>query len=326
MGKGISTFAVTAMACQLMVPCSLLSCSSSSSIEKPTTKDTTADRISCSLGMVAVPAGKFLTGCKDVNEKECMSLEEPQREEVIEKPFCIDRTEVTNEQYSRCIQAGKCSPIAEDRCGIFSRYIDQPVARFIGGVFVDYVDKEGHEGTSWNGQAPMQSDFHAIDHPVVCVTWEEANAFCEWAGKRLPTDTEWEKASRGTDGRMYPWGAEKPSCEHAVMYGGDAGCGRKTTWPVGSKPNGTSPYGALDMSGNVWEWVEDECHDQKGTMGHYIRGGSWVEEEYYLFHASFKGCRRPTIIPGVHIRGTLRSNDLGFRCASDSKIYYDAAE
>jgi formylglycine-generating enzyme required for sulfatase activity len=122
---------------------------------------------------------------------------------------------------------------------------------------MDFVDVEGHEGTEWKKYSNLPSEFKASDHPVVCVAWDEAKAYCEWVGKRLPTDIEWEKAARGTDGRTYPWGDDELSCEYAIMYEGDAGCERKTTWPVGSKPKGASPYGAVDMSGNVLEWVAD---------------------------------------------------------------------
>ena len=294
--------------------------SSTTIVEKPS-----REQVSCSLGMVDIPAGEFFMGCKHGEDKECMSLEGPWQKVDIERAYCIDRTEVTNEQYLKCVQAGDCHSIDDVQCGIFHKYIDHPVARFIGGRVVDYVDVEGHEGVAWKAE-PLPSDFLAASHPVVCVTWEEARDFCKWVGKRLPTDAEWEKASRGTDGRLYPWGAEKPSCEHTVMHGGGAGCGRKTTWPVGSKPGGASPYGALDMCGNVWEWTEDECRDTKGTIGHSFRGGSWIEEDYYMFHTSFMGCGRPILIRGINVQGALRFNNLGFRCASDSKIYYDAAE
>lgn len=94
-------------------------------------------------------------------------------------------------------------------------------------------------------------------HPVACVTWEQAGAYCRWAGGRLCTEAEWERAARGDDQRLYPWGDGQASCTEAVMDEGGAGCGTGGTLPVGSRPAGRSPCGADDMAGNVSEWVSD---------------------------------------------------------------------
>jgi formylglycine-generating enzyme required for sulfatase activity len=83
------------------------------------------------------------------------------------------------------------------------------------------------------------------------LTWEQANAYCIWADKQLPKEAQWKKAAWGTDGRRYPWGNQAATCDYAVMSDGGIGCGKEDTWPVGSKPKGASPYGALDMAGNV---------------------------------------------------------------------------
>jgi len=168
--------------------------------------------------LVCVPAGEFLMGSAD-SDRDAENSEKPQHKVELDA-FWIDRTEVTNAQYNQCVQAGKCtaSSYASD-----SRY---------------------------NGDT----------QPVVGVTWNDATTYCEWAGRRLPTEAQWEKAARGTDGRLYPWGNQMATCDYAVVavtYDSETGCGKKTTWPVGSKPRGASPYGALDMAGNVWEWVED---------------------------------------------------------------------
>jgi serine/threonine-protein kinase len=101
------------------------------------------------------------------------------------------------------------------------------------------------------------------DHPVVCVTWEQARRYCAWAGKRLPTEAEWEKAARGTDARTFPWGNTAPSCELAHYYD----CEGTSTLPVGTLKAGASPYGVLDMAGNVFEWVADWHHADYYALG-----------------------------------------------------------
>jgi len=139
--------------------------------------------------------------------------------------FRVDRTEETASAYLACVAVGSCTPAACDLAAL-----------------------------------PPGS-------PAICTTWDQAGAFCAWEGKRLCTEAEWEKSARGLDGRTYPWGdAPAPSCTQAVMYDGTAGaCGTGAVWPVGSKPAGASPCGAVDMMGNAWEWVED-CY-QTGYAG-----------------------------------------------------------
>ena len=148
------------------------------------------------------------------------------------------------------------------------------------------------------------------DHPVVCVKWKNANAYCEWAGRRLPTGAEWEKAARGTDGRKYPWGNEPATCEYAVMddlTGSGNGCGEgNSAWQIGSKPKGVSPYGALDMAGNVSEWVDSwEDHDAASNAGYVMRGGS-----YLSIPISVSASKREVLHPPVD-----KYDGLGFRCA-----------
>jgi len=107
-------------------------------------------------------------------------------------------------------------------------------------------------GFSFPKQGPWSTDHH----PVVNVSWDDANAYCKWAGLRLPSEDEWEYAARGEDGRKYPWGNEAPTHDRCVF---DAKCPE----PVGGRPNGVSPFGIHDMSGNVWEWAASCFHKNR---------------------------------------------------------------
>jgi len=190
--------------------------------------------------------------------------------------FYIDETEVTNAQYRACVEAGACDAPSD------TTYYDN----------ADYAQ-----------------------HPVVFVSWNDADVYCKWADKRLPTEAEWEKAARGTDGRMYPWG-EGLDCDHAQYSECDG-----QAVPVGSKPKGASPYGALDMAGNVWEWVADwydesyyshsPSHNPQGPdLGEYrvLRGGSWDNVPYNVQSAP-----RDRRSPDSWVDGR------GFRCARGSQ-------
>lgn len=185
-------------------------------------------RTSDGMVMVYVPAGKYPMGSTD-NDPNAEDNEKPQHSVYLDA-FWVDRTEVTNAQYGRCVEAGDC-----------------PVPTFCS-----------------SGE-PTYGDAAKSDHPVVCVGWDDARAYCQWAGARLPTEAEWEKAARGTDSRIYPWGnafdgGRLNQCDANCEYlGRETGAddGYVRTAPVGSFPPGASPYGALDMLGNVWEWVND---------------------------------------------------------------------
>jgi formylglycine-generating enzyme required for sulfatase activity len=189
--------------------------------------------------------------------------------------YDIDLTEVTNTMYRACVEAGVCS---KPSCS--------------------YYDDSGR-----------------AQHPVVCVDWNQAVAYCEWRGARLPTEAEWEKAARGTDGRIYPWG-ESIECDRA-NYGGTYGCVGDTT-KVGSYPSGASPYGLLDMAGNVWEWVQDwylETFYQNTpfenplgpSSGEYrvLRGGSWYGNDNYL-----------RVAVRYNLNPTGQISSIGFRCGA----------
>jgi formylglycine-generating enzyme required for sulfatase activity len=145
--------------------------------------------------VVLIPAGDFWMGCNPKVDSRCKRHEKPGRIVHLDA-YRIDKTEVTLEQFEKCVQAGSCQePKAARHCN---------------------WGKPGRE-----------------KHPVNCVDWFQAKAYCEWMGKRLPTEAEWEKAARGQDGRMYPWGSESASCEYILTTGrGGWGCGKKSTWPV----------------------------------------------------------------------------------------------
>lgn len=174
--------------------------------------------------------------------------------------FKIDKTEVTVAAYRRCVDAGGCT------------------APNTGGA------------CNWNVSGRG-------NHPINCVDWYQAQAYCAWAGKRLPTEEEWKRAAYGTDRREYPWGNEWDATRANLAGSKD---GYETTVPVGSFPAGASPYGALDMAGNVWEWTASE-----GGRGDYvILGGAW-----FLLPQDARASGRRWPVPGK------RSEDLGMRCA-----------
>jgi formylglycine-generating enzyme required for sulfatase activity len=237
-------------------------------------------------GMVLIPAGEFWMGCNPEVDDQCERDEKKGRRMRLESYF-IDKTEVTVEAYTRCVDAGKCT--------------------------------RPHKGNYSNFGAKRRQK-----HPVNYVDWQQARAYCRWVGKRLPSEAEWEKAARGEDGRKYPWGNQEAGCTHVVYSDDGHGCGRMTTWPVCSKEPGRSPYGLCDMAGNVYEWTEDiyafypspdqpaPAHGKKKNFkrsrveGQYrvLRGGSWA--------SSLKRARSSNRYRFAPDRWNL---NIGFRCA-----------
>ena len=185
--------------------------------------------------------------------------------------FWIDKYEVTNAQYAVCVEANACKEPAK----------------------VEYFD-----------------DNEYSNHPVVYVDSYQAQNYCEWVGRRLPTEAEWEKAARGTDERTYPWGEEMPNLV-LVNYEQNVG----TTTAVGSYPEGASPYGVMDMAGNAWEWVADwyeyyGSSPSENPLGpatgaaRVLRGGSWYDSSWGI-----RSTDRTGYNPAFH------GIDNGFRCA-----------
>ncbi len=231
--------------------------------------------------MVNVPAGRFMMGCNKRADSDC-DRDELASKRVYLDSFYIDKYEVTVERYRQCVNAGSC---------------DEPRSR------------EDSRFCNWGH--PERGA-----HPVNCVTWSMARDYCKWAGKRLPTEAEWERAARGTDGRKYPWGNDGANCNVAIMKDKYGGCGEFRTWPVGSKPKGASPSGAMDMAGNVWEWTASWYRSTYRTMGtrnprgpssgkyRVVRGGGYNDTAEEL-----RVSNRDGGTPGHRLSG------YGFRCA-----------
>ena len=197
--------------------------------------------------MVKVPAGTFIMGSDHDGKGE-----KPPHRVTLTHAFYIDRTEVRADAYAACVEEGGCS------------------------------SNKVHAGEAVDSTYGCNTDKERPRHPANCIDRTQAEQYCTFAKKRLPTEAEWEYAARGTDAREYPWGNAAPTtCAQAILTGMVGDCGdRKGTWEIGTTADGKTPFGALDMAGNVWEWVADG-YDAYSTSD-AVDGGSVVDPKVPL--------------------------------------------
>lgn len=205
--------------------------------------------------LIRIPAGPFLYG----DDKRKIDLPE----------YWIARYPVTNAQFARFVQATNHKTTAEEKGSEW----------FWTGSKWDNI-----KGADWRHPGGPQTSIDGKDdHPVVLVSWDDTQAFCDWAGLALPIEEEWEKAARGPGGRVYPWGddwADGRCNTSEAKVGGTTAVGHYS-------PQGDSPYGCADMAGNVWEWTDSWYDEAKARR--VVRGGSWYDGQNYACAASRNG-------------------------------------
>jgi formylglycine-generating enzyme required for sulfatase activity len=236
-------------------------------------------RVSAIDGMllIRIPRGTFDMGSAD-SDTDATSDEKPVHTVTLDT-FLMDQTEVTNAQYAKCVADGACLLPGSKASRSRDSYFDNS----------DYAN-----------------------YPVINVTWFDAQNYCKWAGRRMPTEAEWEYAARGTDGRLYPWGNDAPSSDLANFDSNEG-----DTTAVTNYPSGASSFGVLDMAGNVAEWTADwydpgyyakspdtnPTGPSTGTVG-VVRGGAWDSAPDRV-RAAARDSSGPT----------NASDTVGFRCA-----------
>ncbi len=261
---------------------------------------------SCPAGMAMVPGGRFFMGSDDD-----LDAERPAHKVTL-RAYCMDKLEVTADAYRACSDRGDCKRTV-------------PTNKWEG---ITTKDSKAYDPLC-NTQDTARGR-----HPMNCVDWNAADRFCKAAGKRLPSEAEWEFAARGSDGRKYPWGDAPPSAKHLNACGAECvAWGKKhgaplealfaesdpfaTTAPVGSFPEGASRWGIEDLVGNVWEWTADfyasytesDAADPTGPASgtaHVMRGGAW------------NGAYADWVRPSFRFSNSAdtRSHGIGFRCAA----------
>ncbi len=272
----------------------------------PAAASASAPASACPEEMVQVPAGQFFMGS---DSKEAPDNQKPSHNVSVDS-VCMDLYETTVKKYKLCSDEGKCRRAPTE---------------------VEWPQITASERATYSPLC-TGSDPDKLDHPITCVTWEMANNYCRANDKRLPTEAEWEFATRGPDGRVYPWGDEAPTSLHlnacdeqCVAWGkahkvemkalGQGDDGFATTAPVGKFPAGRSRFGPYDVVGNVWEWVADWYGDYRPEAAKsptgpsagerkVIRGGAWNAGVEAWLHPSFRYAQVPN----------AQSHGIGFRC------------
>ncbi|NMB54047.1 MAG: formylglycine-generating enzyme family protein [Leptolinea sp.] len=250
------------------------------------------------LEMVCVPAGSFIMGA--AQDDAAAGEDEKPQHSVFVNAFWVDRFEVTNEAYDRCMAEDACHPEIYERSAI---------------TYIPYS---------------IHPDFR--QHPALVYLSKDAQDYCRWAGKRLPTEAEWEKAARGSDGRLYPWGntldcgqANYYICDHLPPESPqNPRCGYSSychTAKVDEYPEGASPYGAFNMAGNVWEWVSDRYSPEYYAMSPYMNPVGPDTGKYLIRKGG--GCTSLAVDLRVTNRASGKGEhyydgQMGFRCAVDA--------
>lgn len=284
-------------------------------------------------GMVLIPAGEFVMGSdkkedaqtrKEFGNIKPWYLDEHPEHKVILPAFEIDQFETTNTQYREFVTKNQHAPPTAwvDSGYILSLKMDKVTALDVEqlrkvATKVFHLDIDTRKLDKEQLLKAVRERLAAMDKlPVTFVNWFEAEAYCKWAGKRLPSETEWEKAARGTQGSEFPWGKE--------WAAGKANTGDES-WddgvaPVGSYKTDKSPFEVYDLAGNVSEWVADSYtaypgsdykSDDFGPANKVYRGAAWGREGHYAIHLFQRGAYRGRLSPDSALA------DVGFRCARD---------
>jgi len=219
--------------------------------------------------MVFIPEGPFTMGFEIENDNEWGDMDEDPVHEVTLSAYWMDKYEVTSYDFAEFLNSHQAS------AGRFIEITPSVTVEFVEGKYLSRPELE--------------------NLPVNRISWYGADAYCRWKGKRLPTEAEWEKAARGTDQRIFPWGNEFPDNSRVTYRRKFSEIGFKVMEPVYSMGRGVSPYGIHHMAGNVWEWVADwfdggtyedrELKDPKGPetgISKVLRGGNWYYKAYYM--------------------------------------------